>query len=346
MSLLTPDETLRQTRELWRTCFSDSEAFMDLYFSRKYTAESNVFITRGDQVVAALQAFVYPMNFYGTVVRAGYLSGVAVHPDHRGKGLASRLIDEANHRLHRAGAVMSWVIPAEEGLYDFYERHGGYQTAAYRMDVRPDDETEPPAADCIVEEPDDEAGEIYVCYRDIRRRTDLALCHSRESFYTALADWRLGGHLFCTVRRRSRLTGMCFARKDKDGTARIYEILARDDQSLDALVHHVRQTYADAPLYAKLSVGGNTIGAEPYAMARVLDAQRFLRAVLHANPTLTVDVGVGADRVLPDNNAYYHLADGRLSLTDMRPATLTTSGGLARMFLAAQAVQLKLMMDD
>ena len=77
MSLLTPDETLRQTRELWRTCFSDSEAFMDLYFSRKYTAESNVFITRGDQVVAALQAFVYPMNFYGTVVRAGYLSGVA-----------------------------------------------------------------------------------------------------------------------------------------------------------------------------------------------------------------------------------------------------------------------------
>ena len=50
--------------------------------------------------------------------------------------------------------------------------------------------------------------------------------------------------------------------------------------------------------------------------------------------------------MLPANNAFYHLEGGRLTLTGQMPSTLTTPGGLARMFLAGQPVQLKLMMDE
>ncbi len=346
MHFLNDDETLRQTRELWRTCFGDSEAFLDLYFGRKYTPASNVCIVNDGQVVSALQVFVYPMNFYGSVVRVGYLSGVATHPDHRGKGLAGRIIDEAHRRLYRAGAVMSWVIPADEGLYGFYERHGSYQTAAYRMDSPLDDVPATLPAGCEVEEPTGHAEELYVCYRDIRRRTDLALCHGRDSFYIALDDWRMGGHTFCAVRRRGRLAGLSFARQGGEGEALVTELLARDDEAFDALVCHVARKYSTASVNLRLSVSGNTPGARPYAMARVLDAPRFLRLVQKAEPGLTLDVGVAGDWVLPQNNAFYHMADGRLTLTGVQPPTLTTSGGLARMFLAGQAVQLKLMMDE
>ena len=31
--LLSPDEIKEQTRQLWRTCFDDTEDFMDIYFS-------------------------------------------------------------------------------------------------------------------------------------------------------------------------------------------------------------------------------------------------------------------------------------------------------------------------
>ena len=135
MPYLNNDEVRSQTRELWRTCFGDPEPFLDLYFTRKYTPASNVCIIHERQVVSALQAFLYPMSFYGTVVRVGYLSGVATHPGHRGKGLAGRIIDEAHRRLAKAGALMSFVIPADEELFGFYERHGGYQTAVYRAEV-------------------------------------------------------------------------------------------------------------------------------------------------------------------------------------------------------------------
>ncbi len=346
MPFLNDEEVKRQTRDLWRTCFGDPEAFLDLYFTRKYTAQSNVCILHDDRVVSALQAFTYPMNFFGTVVRVGYLSGVATLPEHRGKGLATRIIAEAHRRLHKAGALFSLVIPADDGLFPFYERHGEYQTAVYRAETDVTDSTEADTGAYEVEEPQDEAREIYVCYRSIRRRTDLALCHDQASFFAALADWRLAGHTFCTVRQGGRLVGLCFARQGEEGTCQVAEALARTDDALDAMIAYVRRKYGAQKAVMKIGVSANAPDAQPYAMARVLDVPRFLRIAQQADPSLRLDVGIGGDRVCPDNNAFYHLADGRLSLTADVPPTVTTPGGLARMFLAGQAVQLKLMMDE
>ena len=197
-----------------------------------------------------------------------------------------------------------------------------------------------------VEEPGEEAQEIYTCYRNIRRRTDLALCHDRSSFFTALAAWRQEGHIFCTVRRGGQLAGLCFARRRDKEQCEVAEALARTDEALDAMIHHVRRRLGVKRATMRVGASGNMPDARPYAMARVLDAPRFLRLVQQANPNLTLDVGIGGDWVLPANNAFYHLEGGRLSLTGQMPSTLTTSGGLARMFLAGQPVQLKLMMDE
>ena len=124
------------------------------------------------------------------------------------------------------------------------------------------------------------------------------------------------------------------------------EALARTDEALDAMIHHVRRRLGVKRATMRVGASGNMPDARPYAMARVLDAPRFLRLVQQANPHLTLDVGIGGDWVLPSNNAFYHLEGGRLTLTGQMPPTLTTSGGLARMFLAGQPVQLKLMMDE
>ena len=208
------------------------------------------------------------------------------------------------------------------------------------MDVRPDDETEPPAADCIVEEPDDEAGEIYVCYRDIRRRTGpgplpqpRVLLHrpgglaSRRSPCSAPYAAAAASPA-CASPARTRTALRASTKSWRATTSRSTPLCTTCARPTPT--HRYTPNSASA---ATQSVPSPT----PWPACSTPSAS--CAPVLHANPTLTVDVGVGADRVLPDNNAYYHLADGRLSLTDVRPATLTTSGGLARMFLAAQAVQ-------
>ena len=78
--LLSPNEIKEQTRQLWRTCFNDTEDFMDIYFSDKYTDESNLTVRHNGQVVSAMQLLPYRITFYGTVQHAGYISGLATLP--------------------------------------------------------------------------------------------------------------------------------------------------------------------------------------------------------------------------------------------------------------------------
>ncbi|MBR6482934.1 MAG: GNAT family N-acetyltransferase, partial [Bacteroidaceae bacterium] len=56
---------LLQTRHLWKTCFGDSEAFMDIYFSKKYTPASNIVRQADGTVVAATQLLPYVLGMYG-----------------------------------------------------------------------------------------------------------------------------------------------------------------------------------------------------------------------------------------------------------------------------------------
>ena len=54
----TPDNILLRSRELWAQAFpEDKPEFLDLYFSRCYTAERNLTLTEegSDQIVAAGQ---------------------------------------------------------------------------------------------------------------------------------------------------------------------------------------------------------------------------------------------------------------------------------------------------
>ena len=44
-----------QVKSLWKLCFDDSEAFIELYFRLRYNNEVNLAIQSGEEVIAALQ---------------------------------------------------------------------------------------------------------------------------------------------------------------------------------------------------------------------------------------------------------------------------------------------------
>ena len=52
-----------QVKSLWKLCFDDSEAFIELYFRLRYNNEVNLAIQSGEEVIAALQMLPYPMTF-------------------------------------------------------------------------------------------------------------------------------------------------------------------------------------------------------------------------------------------------------------------------------------------
>lgn len=116
-------DTAPLVRRMWKTCFDDTEEFMDIYFSKKYKNENTLIYFEGDIAVASLQMLPYTINFYGENIPFAYLTGLCTLPEYRKRGYMARLIDEAHRIIADRGIHLAILIPAEEWLYGFYEKY-------------------------------------------------------------------------------------------------------------------------------------------------------------------------------------------------------------------------------
>lgn len=124
-------------RRMWKTCFGDTEEFMDIYFSRKYRAENTLVYLVDNIPVASLQMLPYEITFYGETIPFAYLAGLCTLPAYRKKGYMEQLIGEA-HRIIAARQIpLAILIPAEKWLYGFYEKYGYQQVFEKDNEVIP-----------------------------------------------------------------------------------------------------------------------------------------------------------------------------------------------------------------
>ena len=112
-------------RSLWKAVFGDSDAFLDAFFSIAYSPDRCRYLTEGESVVSAL--YWFDCEYEGG--KLAYIYAVATDPNHRGKGLASRLMQQTHAHLKELGYAGAVLKPAK-GLFPFYERLG-YQTSGY-----------------------------------------------------------------------------------------------------------------------------------------------------------------------------------------------------------------------
>lgn len=342
---LDKEDIKRQTRELWHCCFDDTDDFLDVYFEEKYSDEANLTVRQDGRVVAAGQMLPYQMLFYGVPLHAGYLSGLCVHPDVRGRGLASRLIREGHRRLYRQGAALSFLIPGDEALRAFYElpQHGAYWTAVFREEqVLAGGDS---GGDVEVSAPDDWGRDLYVFFR---RNTvcPFMLRPAENDFFAALAACDRADGMVLVARRKQRLCGICLAVREADGRVFVRSMSVLGEAVSDAFLHHLRLVYGVAEIYARMPVSGEAPNAVRYAMARVVDAKRFLGAVASVHPDFRLHIGVDGDLDVPENNGYYLVADGHVRVTDRRPDCIVTPGGLAALLLGAQPTWAGMLLDE
>jgi len=88
--------------------------------------ELAVAIIRGSHgfVVATLQGRLVGMGrAISDRASDAYIQDLTVHPDHRGRGIGTRMVQELVGRLQRDG--LGWIgLVAEAGTWDFYRRIG------------------------------------------------------------------------------------------------------------------------------------------------------------------------------------------------------------------------------
>lgn len=124
--------TTESLKRLWRVVFGDPDSFIDSFFETAYSPDRCLYIEAEGEAVSAL--YWFDCAYAGG--KLAYIYAVATQPDHRGKGLASCLLEKAHALLQERGYAGSVLKPAQ-GLFPFYERLG-YETCGYirRLDAR------------------------------------------------------------------------------------------------------------------------------------------------------------------------------------------------------------------
>ena len=106
-----------QLQALFTEAFGD-ERFTELFFQRGYSPD-RCFLAAEGQVLAALHWF--DCDLHGK--RCAYVYGIAAFECCRGQGIGTALIRAATEHLkQRYDAIL--LVPAEEGLFGYYERFG------------------------------------------------------------------------------------------------------------------------------------------------------------------------------------------------------------------------------
>lgn len=110
---------------LWKTVFGDPDEAIEAFFDRAYSADRCRYIEEDGILLSAL----YWLDCEYEGGKLAYIYAVATHPAHRGKGLASKLLEETHAHLKALGYAGAVLKPAK-GLFPFYERLG-YVTSGF-----------------------------------------------------------------------------------------------------------------------------------------------------------------------------------------------------------------------
>lgn len=114
-------ETLKQ---MWKEVFGDTETYLQMFFETIYQEENTLTIIEDNKLVAMLYMIPYTICRQGQMQTAVYLYALATKKEQRKHGYMTKLIEEANRIAKERGAVCTFLQPANESLYSYYEKRG------------------------------------------------------------------------------------------------------------------------------------------------------------------------------------------------------------------------------
>lgn len=105
-------------RALFTEAFADA-IFTELFFTRAYSP-NRCFVAAQDGILAAMHWFDCSLGGK----KAAYVYGIAAFEAHQGRGIGSKLIRAGLNQLRQQGYEAILLVPAEESLFEYYERFG------------------------------------------------------------------------------------------------------------------------------------------------------------------------------------------------------------------------------
>lgn len=293
---------------MWKRCFADSDEFIDLYFSRRYSDAINMAVHEDGKIISALQMVPYPMTFCGEVIPTAYISGACTHPDYREHGAMRRLLADTHRRMYADGVWLSTLVPAEEWLFGYYAK-SGYASCFGRSVRRV-------GRDCLsrssdfgikVEAHTSLTDELFHYFDTRMRGRDCCVLHTREDMSVVMTDLTLGDGKLLVARGKEGIVGMAFAVPDGEIVS-VKELLADNESASSALLSEAAYIYKVNTLEYMVSAPANE---SPLGMARVIQAEALLDLFARKHPEQEWFIRLDGDEIIPENNGYYTLKEGQ-----------------------------------
>ncbi len=124
-----------QVKSVWRTCFGDSDSFIDEYFTSAARYGDGLGLFEDGRLLSDLFMLDFGARLSLYDSRAYFLAGCATMPEARNKNLMKKLIKRALLYMEEDGRAVTYLHPF---LHSFYRKFG-YATVSYvrRFEVPP-----------------------------------------------------------------------------------------------------------------------------------------------------------------------------------------------------------------
>ncbi len=295
-----------KVKALWKRCFNDSTAFIDMYFQLRYTDEVNVAIQKDTEVISALQMLPYPMTFCGHIVQTSYISGACTHPDFRGKGTMRELLKLAFDRMFQNGISFSTLIPAEPWLFSYYSQMG--YAPVFQHSVK--EITLPsiiPSSEIEINFISDYQEEVYQYLN--RKLSERSCCiqHTSDDFRVIMTDLGISDGILVIAKQENVINGLAIA-YNADENLIINELFAETKDIENSLLYYLQQHSVCNQIIRLLPLNYEQ-SQQSFGMARIINAKEVLQLYATTFPELNMKFEL-TDNQLSINNGYYHIQKG------------------------------------
>ena len=140
MLIESKDKYVSTLTSLWNKVFDDSEDYIKLFFKEAYSDSHCFGKIVDDEVVSAFYLLKCIIKCGGKIYHGRYLYAAATLTEHRGRGLMSKLIKEAQDYAKKENLDFIALVPADDGLYGYYSGFD-FIEAMYKFKLAIDNDT-------------------------------------------------------------------------------------------------------------------------------------------------------------------------------------------------------------
>lgn len=259
---------------LWRDTFHDDERYVSMIFDSYFNEDLVAYRYEDGRLISALMGVPYRFggkaddaydDAAGTYLSGLYLCGLSTVPDMRGMGVMTELIHEINDRAEKTGFAFTFLIPASDGLVEYYADRGYISSSfiveenyvnvhdfrkEYLNNKKSDEyDFDSVSVKLITDISDETISDLskYILEHEADERP-ISILHSEKDMNNIFADTFIDkGFIAVAQNMDNEIKGVAICRVDDD--AIITKVLFADDDLFKyCLLDKIKERYADENL--------------------------------------------------------------------------------------------------